>query len=477
MILNELGKRAVLDPAAATRTVKDLAVYADGTSGNDASSGLSASTPKKTRQAAFDLVPFLISTGHFVVVHLSGSFTDGDGATLERHVMEGGMLLVDGGDSVTIVDDNTGSNYDATSASTASIVDSGATWTANAYIGYWVEILTGPAAGQTRQIFRNTTNAITPTRVWSVSPGIGATFRIVKGATEINYSGSAADETRVANTGLGDLIVQRIRLLGTKPTLIASNSPGPVILGSGIISDAASPIALHAYNNGDVTLGFFTYNPTTGALEDAITDPYLGISQRNTSSKVVFHACQIARAQGMTARRIDTICCNDFVCRAGGPRLVSPGSQSGPLWRMDNVGKGTGTLGVAGEYTWATTTGYFNVEISGDGSDTGVAVLAVDCRLRLQIGDIDNAGSHGIELRHSLLEMPSLAVSGSGNTGAGVYAHTGSEVVIKDGTPPTITGTVGDLSFDGTTEASTWANIDAGTPVNSAAEVSMAKEQ
>lgn len=472
MILNELGKRSVLDPAAATRTVKDIAIYADGTSGSDANSGLNASTPKKTRQAAYDLVPYFVD--HFVSVNLSGAFTDGDGAVLERHVSKNKLLLVDGGSSVTIVDDKTGSNYTATTGATTVVQDTTASWTVNTYFGYFVEILSGPAIGETRQIFRNTTNSITPTRVWSVAPGVGATFRIVKPATNINYSGAELDVSQFANHGLGDLVVQRLLLLGSKPTIIASNSPGVVVLGGGIVSDAASPIAIHAFNDGDVTFGYWNYNPTTGVLEDAATDQYLGIAQRNTASKIVFHASQIARAHGLAARRLEVLCCNDFVGRYGGPRIVSP-NTSLPLILVEDTGKGSGLFGVAGEYTWTNTTGYFPAEITGLG--TGVGLMLINSHVRLQQGQVNSSGSHGIEARSSLLEMPSLVVSGTGNTGAGVYAHTGSEVIIKDGTPPTITGTVGNLSFDGTTEVSTWANIDAGTPVNSAAEVSMAKEQ
>jgi hypothetical protein len=67
-------------------------------------------------------------------------------------------------------------------------------------------------------------------------------------------------------------------------------------------------------------------------------------------------------------------------------------------------------------------------------------------------------------------------VVGSNSGGFGVYAHSGSIVHIPNGKPPTISGGTGDLSFDGSTEASSWASLDAGTPVNSAAEVSMAKE-
>jgi hypothetical protein len=69
------------------------------------------------------------------------------------------------------------------------------------------------------------------------------------------------------------------------------------------------------------------------------------------------------------------------------------------------------------------------------------------------------------------------AVTGSGNTGAGVYAHSGSTVIIKNGSAPTLTGTVGNLAISSAAaEESTWANIDAGNIISIANEMTMAKE-
>ena len=62
-------------------------------------------------------------------------------------------------------------------------------------------------------------------------------------------------------------------------------------------------------------------------------------------------------------------------------------------------------------------------------------------------------------------------VGGSGNTGAGLRGNSGSNVFITDGSTPTITGTVGDISTDGTTEDATWAEIDAGTALHIAGEL------
>jgi len=52
----------------ANSTVKELHLYADSTSGDDANSGKSLAQPKKTLEAVLDLVPSVIK--HNVAVHL-----------------------------------------------------------------------------------------------------------------------------------------------------------------------------------------------------------------------------------------------------------------------------------------------------------------------------------------------------------------------------------------------------------------------
>jgi len=103
-------------------------------------------------------------------------------------------------------------------------------------------------------------------------------------------------------------------------------------------------------------------------------------------------------------------------------------------------------------------------------------ITLIDSSLRLGSGvDISGSASHGIECNHSHLHLDG-AVTGTGNGGAGVYAHNGSVVNIKNGAPPTISGTLGHLSVDGTTNATWWSTLDAGTPLAVLAEMTMAKE-
>jgi len=55
-------------------------------------------------------------------------------------------------------------------------------------------------------------------------------------------------------------------------------------------------------------------------------------------------------------------------------------------------------------------------------------------------------------------------IDGTGNGGAGIYADRNSQVIVSAGiTTPTLTGTVGDISVDETTEVITWADIMEGS--------------
>lgn len=89
--------------------------------------------------------------------------------------------------------------------------------------------------------------------------------------------------------------------------------------------------------------------------------------------------------------------------------------------------------------------------------------------------EINNCGSHGVELQHSKFVDKDGGLGGSGNAGAGVYAHDQSSMVIKDGSPPTLTGALGDCSLDGSVGvdlgsgvSNFWTDVDAGSKIDGA---------
>jgi hypothetical protein len=107
---------------------------------------------------------------------------------------------------------------------------------------------------------------------------------------------------------------------------------------------------------------------------------------------------------------------------------------------------------------------------------SGVGILLDNTDLSLVAGSVDNCGSHGIEAQRSVVRFTG-AFAGTGNTGAGVYAHSGSVVYITDGSPPTLTGAVGDFAVSNPNyQQSTWAAVDGGDPVQIAAESTIVKE-
>ena len=89
---------------------------------------------------------------------------------------------------------------------------------------------------------------------------------------------------------------------------------------------------------------------------------------------------------------------------------------------------------------------------------------------------ISDNTEHGMELLSSSVKFLD-AVAGTGNGGAGIYAHSGSEVIITSGNTPTLTGTVGNIAIsDPTIEDATWADVDAGNEVAIAQEMTIVKE-
>jgi hypothetical protein len=117
----------------------------------------------------------------------------------------------------------------------------------------------------------------------------------------------------------------------------------------------------------------------------------------------------------------------------------------------------------------------FATSVISNASGTGIFVRNSTLWINSVI-DISDCGSHGIEIEHSLLKF-SKATPGSGNAGAGVYAHSGSAVTIKDGSPPTLTGTVGDFAVSNpAVQEGTWAQVDAGTKFTISDEMTLIKE-
>jgi hypothetical protein len=429
-------------PNMATCTTGVGHYYADGTSGNDANDGLTVGTPKKTLQAVFDLVPYLVK--HNTCVHLAGTFTSNT-STINRSTLGTVTLVIDGGTALTTVADSGGSPWTADIHTTATIGLTTAGWAVDAYAGYFVEIVDGACAGQHRLIQGNTADTITPVRSFSTDPGT-CSFRVSRPSTTLHNSSILMEQVVQAP------FVQNVYCTGTsylqylggdaQITHVVMNSSGTIWAGARLFQSYAP-----------------RYNTTTFALELGTSYSNAGLSSVSTGKVSVYRACY----SSFIAAVIKTATCSSASVFAAlqGSRFGSIALTAAAA--MDTSSSITNTAG------WA------NTRLGWSSPSIGISL--VDSPLRIGSGvDISGSASHGIECNHSRLHLDG-AVTGTGNGGAGVYAHSGSVVHIKNGAPPTLTGTVGDLAVsDPALEESTWAAIDAGTPVAVLAEMTMAKE-
>lgn len=457
-IVNEGGSRPTLVQllnSRATVTTGELHVYADGTSGDDANDGLSAATPKKTLQAAFDLVPNFIN--HWTTLHASGTFEEADGRlTISARNLQS-SLIITGDFAVTAVDDNVGSNYTATAPETgiSNIGDTvSAVWTVDEHKGYWVEFLDGPLIGKMAMVYSNTADTLVFSKDQSESPAAGSQFRIVRPTTTINADTTYGIFSVFGCVGDGSIYFQNLFLTGSKVGLSAYNNLSRVY-ATQIIQPTGrewsyrktfgggNAVSVIQYNNGVYT---FTLNEIGVSLLTATFSMRAATELRLSNSVLTLIAavnCTLFHRGGnRIAKAIYETCADydaqgsDFMFKYAGYRENLFGGSSGP------------------------------------------AIKFVGSTVRINAGSltVSDSGSHGIEAQSSFLKIEGV-ITGTGNAGAGVYAHSGSVVHIKDGSPPTLTGTVGDLAVsDPAVEEETWANIDGGAAVAVLTEMTMAKK-
>jgi hypothetical protein len=418
------------------RKIGDLHLYANGTTGDDDNNGLTELTPKKTLVAISALVPEHIVQGT-CHVHLNGTFDLSSNVEINSVVHGSGCLIVDGGTALVEI----AATQAADVSSVWTIGKSTLGLTTDQYAGYWVEILDGAAAGQIRTIFSHTATTYTVVEKFSVDPG-NANFRIVRPATTITCSGIMKRFT-FACDGKGIGVIQGLYFSGSTITSLQGSGNSRA---SGCIIDSA-----HGFEcSGTVDLwlvpfrytGFETFDALLRTGFSVLTNPWVvsfyNIAALNLSSSV-------------------------FLCDVviTGCRLNGPGGCRFKSIRMFN----TSPMDDYYSFYYFGSSYHQKTLISGA---AGVGLRLDNCIIQIDSGGlvVNNCGSHGIELRHSFLEFISPGiVSGSGNAGAGIYVHSNSTVQFPNGQTPTLTGTIGDTTTDGTTEASTWAAIDAGTPV------------
>jgi hypothetical protein len=422
--------------AGLTTNTESLQVWANGTTGDDSNDGLTEATPKKTIKEVLNLLPDVLS--YSCTVNLRGVFDWTSISSLDLIVQKSllqAILVIDGGPETEVLE----GPFTATSASTSSITDSARTWTADAYSGLFVEILDGPAAGETRSIYSHDGTTLTPISNWSVSPGAGASFQISQPATTFTSSGSSRDlimSCTPLNTFQNYPALQRITFKGNTALFHVG---GALVMG-GVVSRATGGTSFRFESVGNVfPISFYT-SPTTYGFE---------FVERTVTSFVGTGSTEMNKESGILTN-------GGFILN-GGSLVIDDSSISGAGSIFSRI--------INGSITIQNSIGNCLFQVSGS---TGAGLTLVNSNISVSSLQIDDCGSHAIEVNKSKLTHSSGTITGSGNTGAGVYVHSQGIVHTKSGSAPTITGTVGEVSLDAISQESTWAAIEAGTPINGA---------
>ena len=426
--------------------------YVDSTNGNDSNDGLGWDRAKKTLQAGADLLPNIV--GHNCSLQLRGTFTDE-----ELRLNKLGITPIAGYPSILISGvnelDTLDGPYTADISSVNTIGLSTLSLTVDEHYGRYVEILSGPALGQKRLIVANSATTVTVRPNFSVDPG-GAEFKIGEWATKL------AGSSKIRDSVGGGFIIVRIQQLTLNDSsyIIASGSSHSTSLSNIVANGTGLGGSSVFMFNRDGNIGVIrqNVNPETFAFDNTLIQG--GVGQVNTGAKIEFNYGTCSGIQYCALRKAVFKSClisnwNIHETTVKGP--VEAYSCQDPNSYLLSSGEivnsaGPGVLIEGGE----------------GGHRSGGGVL-----------NIHDCGGNGIEIRTNA-SFKALAnagnLQGSNNSNFGLYAHGKSLVTFPDGKAPSISGTSGQVTTDGATQASTWPAIDGGTPVVDANELTLVKE-
>jgi hypothetical protein len=411
--------------AGVPETTADTHLYANGSTGSDEDNdGLSVGSPKRSLQAVFDLIPLVVK--HVVIVHLSGTFAETGNVYLAKMLTTGAArLLVDGGGDLTEL--VAGVTSDINSVSSIGLSTAG--YTADEHAGLWVEILTGPATGNIRLISENTTTTLSPQKDFSVDPGAGAQYRIVRPTTnmkcdlKISSLGQAID--------LAEITMQNFTLLDAGSLSVVASTGGVRFSTCVLETDNSTAVSVSR------SQGFASFDNAPYSAVDAsvLSGPrFAGPSVRGSDGELRIIGCYGSQVRGVFCRNLRLFYTNCQINQGtrvrGALEIVSP--QTPFNFLLPDI---------------ADTAGYYTTTVD-EASGNGVSVLGGN----IYIGNgvrIRNNGGHGIVADACRMKLGTAA--GSGNTDHGLRAENGANVV-TDGTP-TLTGTNGDVETESTTTA------------------------
>jgi hypothetical protein len=425
------------------KTTGPMTVWCDGTSGNDANDGLSLASAKKTIGGVWALLPPVIDD-HTLVI-LRGVIEDFDMVTLGNIVTPQrtgyAQLIIDGGSDVEVLETVLAGDIH----STTSVGKTGIGWTVDEHFGHWARIDSGPQTGLTFSIRSNTIDTIEPLRSIP-DPGAPVDFSIVRPATRLTSS-AVFSMLNLSFRGGGGIFFQRITLDGPL-TMLQIVGMDAVLSLAGVVIEGG--IFLTVMDTAlSVNTNLYGLSPTDFASDafGVLGSYFNGVMANNISDSqwpgLLMRPCPYGGYGGseMVNSKLKQF--------DHGSRFIGP---------FDLIGCSSGSSPIVLAHS-----GFAPVRFDRSASH-GLGIHGGD------IGDIgaplsrDNT-SHGIALDNSCAKIG--VATGTGNGGAGVHVTRGSHVRLTGA--PTITGTVGDVTIDGTTPASTWAAIAGGTPLIDAA--------
>jgi hypothetical protein len=439
------------------KTTEISRYYLNGTTGNDSNDGRSPTTPKKHPQALSDSLPDLIK--HHTVVHCSGPITFSDHVYIGSRVSPGVRLYFDGGNTW----EDTGEGIQTTTGSSVdSLVVSGAGWSTDQHFGVMVRVLTGPAAipgDDIRRIFSNTSDTVVPSKSFSVDPGTGATFEIIKPATSFQ-STSGNKFIYITTDGEGghngsEVVFQRLTF-GTETYPRFENVARGLVGGVVCEYDSAA-----VYMQDNTSLSFLASIYDVDSAFSLIHDGIGGISfiHPNAQVRVKWSRIQLSYSMFAGGLLLDT-CHGPFWA-------ISSRVKDGLI--IDHMGITEGIAGIRNFSGW---------QASAITNASGPGILVKGGSAQIAAGvDISDCSTHGIEVTRNGEVYLEGDVTGTGNGSSGVYAHDRSTVFTKSGSPPTITGNSGtvDLSFDGSTQKAAWATVNTTPQLETTTDLLLAK--
>lgn len=410
--------------------------YVNGDTGNDGNDGLSSGTALKTLGGLAAIFPKQIY--HNIGINLSGAIEQTSGVPLFDFTGHNSVYInFEGGSSVTVVDDNTGSNYTSDTGDTSTIgIAAGAGWTANQHQGYWVEIIDGALAGQKRTIKKNTTGVLTVTRKFTADP-TGSQFRIVKPATILKDNSTYLPFQINANgrctVTLSRFIMENRHYL----YFFEGGNEATIYLSSIIFNQSGSVIQLRHYAKAR---SFLYYRG-----RDTTNFNYLGDSEYTTCSF-------IASGGSIDLHGNENISIYGMVCKNVQPSFIN--SIIGTFGYGSRFEKGVLFDSSTFRYYFTTSADYTTTEFT---NDSGNGIDIVNSKVVNNTTDVSalDASGHGIEVLEGGIMTFDAAMGGSGNNDHGAACSNGGKIITASGVTPTLTGTNGNIKENTTTKA--WA--------------------